>query len=99
MGKISKSILDAISSSIPDKDKVSVTENRASHSMASAINLLHFLKENYSAEEAEELTKRFLNAIRTESPDKFYRGLKKLKEQNQVVNGDTKIIIESEDAE
>jgi hypothetical protein len=80
MGKLSKSILDAISSSIPEKDKLSITENRGSHAIASAINFIHFLKENYSENESEELIKRFINAVRTDDPKKFYRGVQHIKE-------------------
>jgi len=85
MGKISRSILDAINNAVPDKDKVSITESRASHCMASAINFLHFLKENYSAEEASELSKRFINAIKTDDPKKFYRGIEHIKENTDTV--------------
>lgn len=80
MTKLNKSILDAISSTIPEKDKISITENRGSHAIASAINFIHFLKENYSADESEELIKRFINAVRTDDPKKFYRGVEHIKE-------------------
>jgi len=80
MTKLNKSILDAISSTIPEKDKLNVTENRGSHAIASAVNFIHFLKENYSEEESAELIKRFINSVKTDSPEKFYRGLQHIKE-------------------
>jgi hypothetical protein len=86
MGKSTRSILDAISSSVPDKDKVLVTENRGSHALASAINFIHFLQENYTQEESEELIKRFINAVRTDDPKKFYRGLTHIKESQDNVS-------------
>jgi hypothetical protein len=101
MGKISRSILDAINDTIPEKDKMLVTENRGSHAMASAINFIHFLQENYSKEESDELIKRFVNAVRTDDPKKFYRGLTHLKESKETKEKDVKpavkeIIIETE---
>jgi hypothetical protein len=101
MGRISRSILDAINDTIPEKDKMLVTENRGSHAMASAINFIHFLQENYSKEESDELIKRFVNAVRTDDPKKFYRGLTHLKETTENKEKDLKpnvkeIIIETE---
>jgi hypothetical protein len=101
MGKISRSILDAINDTVPEKDKLLITENRGSHAMASAINFIHFLQENYSKEEAEELVKRFVNSIKTDDPKKFYRGLNHIKENKQNQEKDLKqsnkeIIIEVE---
>jgi hypothetical protein len=97
MGKISRSILDAINDTIPEKDKMLITETRSSHAMASAINFIHFLQENYSKEESEELIKRFVNAVRTDDPKKFYRGLNHIKEnKKELKTKDTEIIIETE---
>jgi hypothetical protein len=84
MGKTTRSILDVINNSIPEKDKVHITENRGSHALASAINFLHFLKENYSEEDAAELTKRFINAVKTDDVKKFYRGLQHIKEGTEL---------------
>lgn len=84
VGSISKSILNSINNSIPEKDKFLVTESRGSHAMASAINFIHMLKENYPLEESEELIKRFINAVRTDDPKKFYRGIEHLKEKSKI---------------
>jgi len=89
-----KSILDAISSTIPEKDKLNVTENRGSHALASGINYINFLKENFSEDESQELIKRFLNAIRTEDPKKFYRGIEHIREQTD--NSKETIIVETD---
>jgi hypothetical protein len=84
MGKASRSILDAINDTVPEKDKISITENRGSHAIASAINFIGFIKENYSPEKSEELIKRFINAVRTEDPKKFYRGIQHIKENTEL---------------
>ena len=86
MGRLSKTILNQINNSIPEKDKFFVTENRGSHAMASAINFLGMIRENFSAEQADELTKRFINAIKTQDPRKFYRGLTHFKELHEGKN-------------
>lgn len=97
MGKMSRSILDAINDTVPEKDKMFITENRGSHAMASAINFIHFIQENYTKEESDELVKRFVNSIRTDDPKKFYRGLNHLKENKQNLKTAAKeIIVESE---
>jgi len=47
--------------------------------MSGAINLINFIKENYSPEQAGELERRLLNSIRAQDPKKFIRGVRRLK--------------------
>lgn len=77
--KISNSLLDSINLSLPERDKFQITESRGSHVISSSINFIQMIKENYSEEDANELIKRFINAVRTNDPRKFYRGLSHLK--------------------
>jgi hypothetical protein len=75
--KQTRSILDEISNIGPTRDQTQIIENRASHIISSAINLITFLRENFDPEHADELERRLLNSIRTGDPAKFARGLRK----------------------
>ena len=75
-----RSILDEISSLIPEQDKHSIIENRAGHIITSAINMMEIISENFSEEEAEDLSRKFILAIRKKNPNKFHQGIKKLRE-------------------
>jgi hypothetical protein len=57
-----------------------VLESRANHIINSAINLINQIRETYDTPEAEELERRLLNSIRTQEPQKFVRGLRKINE-------------------
>lgn len=81
MQKKTKSLLDELDQYYLVKDKHQFVESKASHLIQSAINFIHYIKENYSANEAEELERRFLNSIRAQDYSKFSRTVKKLKEQ------------------
>ena len=65
---------------MPVKNKEEIIEARAQHIMVSAINLLQTIHENFDAEEAELLEKRFFNSIKNNDVDKFNRHIRKLKE-------------------
>jgi hypothetical protein len=74
-----RSILEELESLRLNKDKTNLVENRAAHVIQGAINLLTFIKENYSEDVSEELKKRLLLSIRNEDQEKFQKGIKKLK--------------------
>ena len=46
----------------------------------SAINLVETLKSHYGPEEADELERRLINAIKGQDPAKFTRGIRKIAE-------------------
>lgn len=73
-------MLDEISSILPEKDKHLIIESRASHIISSAINMLEMINENFSDDEADELSRRFVLAIKNKNPKKFDQGIKKLRE-------------------
>lgn len=75
----SRSILEEISSFVPQKSKEDIIEARAQHIIASAINLLESIDESYSPEEAEALKKRFVSSIRGSDPNRFTRMVKRIK--------------------
>ena len=90
MADMGKSLLETIVDTLPERDKFLITESRGSHAIASAINFINMLKENFPHDQSEDLIKRFINAIRTDDPKKFYRGLKHLSEGGKVNSPDVK---------
>ncbi|MCX7592447.1 MAG: hypothetical protein N2235_01560 [Fischerella sp.] len=74
-----KSILDALDSMAVSRDREHILESRATHIIQGAINLINYIKENYDEETAAELERRLLNSIKGQDPEKFSRGIKRLK--------------------
>lgn len=79
MQKRTRSILDELDNMLAHRDKDNLVENRASHVIQGAINLVNYIKENYDTETALELERRLLNSIRTQDVSKFTRGIRKIK--------------------
>lgn len=75
----SRSILEEISSFIPQKNKEDLIEARAQHIIASAINLFEAIDGSFSSEEADSLKKRFVSSIRGSDPERFTRMVKRIK--------------------
>ena len=75
----SRSILEEISTYVPQKSKEDLIEARAQHIIVSAINLLESIDEAFTAEEAEALKKRFVSSIRGADPNRFTRMVKRIK--------------------
>lgn len=75
----SRSILEEISSYVPNKSKEDLIEARAQHIIVSAINLLESIDRTFEPEEAEALKKRFVSSIRGADPNRFARMVKKIK--------------------
>lgn len=75
----SRSILEEISSYVPQRSKEELLEARAQHIIVSAINLLESIDESFSPDEAEALKKRFVSSIRGSDPNRFTRMVKRIK--------------------
>jgi hypothetical protein len=75
----SRSILEEISSYVPQKSKEELIEARAQHIIVSAINLLETINESFTENEAEALRKRFLSSIKGADPERFSRMVKRIK--------------------
>lgn len=88
MKKKTRSILEELNSIGHSRDARLLIENRGNNIITSAINLLNLVRETYSPEDALELERRFLNAIRTNEPIKFKRGLTKIHESQRSSNED-----------
>lgn len=82
MQKKTRSILEELDSLRLQKDRENLVESRANHVIQGAINLIAFIRENYTVEQAEELERRLLNSIRSQDASKFSRGVKRLKNEN-----------------
>jgi len=77
MQKKTRSILEELDSLYIERDRRLVIENRASNVIANAIRLLEQIESEYDIETAENLTRKFLNAIRTKNAGKFSRSVRK----------------------
>ena len=82
MQKRTRSILSELDELLVHKDKTNLIESRANNIINGAINLINHIRENFDAEAAGELERRFLNAIKGQDPSKFTRGIRKLKDED-----------------
>ena len=77
MKKQTRSLLDEITSIVPQQDRATVIESRANHVINSAINVLGMIHENFDPDVAAELERRLINSIRGRDSRKFSRGVRK----------------------
>jgi hypothetical protein len=80
--KRTRSILTELDELLTHKDKDNLLESRANNIINGAINLIKYIRENYDAEQALELERRLLNAIKGQDPAKFARGIRRLKDED-----------------
>jgi hypothetical protein len=82
--KRTRSILDELASlqTSATKDRENLVESRASHVIQGAIHLINYIRENYNAEQADELERRLINSIRTQEPEKFKRGVRRMRSES-----------------
>jgi hypothetical protein len=73
---------------VPNKTKEHVVEARGHHIISSAVNFLEVLTENYTEDEAEQITRRFLSAIRGGDPNRFIRSVRKIREAKEEIKRD-----------
>ena len=75
-----KSLLEEINSIVPTKDKEYFVENKAINVIAGTKHLVEYIKENFNAEESDDLLKRLFNSLKTGDDSKFRRGIKQIRE-------------------
>lgn len=80
MDKRFSSMVDELLDYAPKRDTELFIESRGQQVIASAMHLLRLIKENYSEEEAADLTKRLLRSIATEDEEKFRRRVRQIRE-------------------
>jgi hypothetical protein len=89
-----RSILQELNEIAEVRNKDEMYESRATNIINSAINLLESIHKHYEAEQADELERRFINAIKGQDPAKFTRGIRKIVESRK-----SKKLVESKDNE
>ena len=81
MQKKTRSILEELDSIYQernqDRDRRYIIESRASNVIAAAIRLIEQMEQDFSPEQAENLTRKLLNAIRDRDPTKFVRTVRR----------------------
>lgn len=82
-----KSLIEELDRFVPQRDKHQVIEARASNVIASAVNLLALISESFTDEEADELSKRLIGAIKNKDPEKFNR---KIREYRKIQHRSTR---------
>jgi hypothetical protein len=77
MQKRTRSLLEELDSMYIERERDLIIESRASNIIVGAINLLEQIDASYSPEQAENLTRKLLNAIRTRDTGKFARTVRR----------------------
>ena len=81
MQKRTRSILEELDSiyeeKFQDRDRRYIVESRATNVIASAIRLIEQIEEAYPADQAENLVRKLLNAIRDKDARKFTRTVRR----------------------
>lgn len=79
-----RSMIEELDQFVPQRDRHQIIEARANNVIASAVNLLNLISESFEGEEAQELSRRLVNAIKNQDADKFNR---KIREYRRVEEG------------
>ena len=74
-----KNIIEELDTIVPAKNKHTVIESRATHLIASAVNLVRLIRESYPDEQADDLIKRLYRSIISEDDRKFTRKIKEMR--------------------
>ena len=77
MQKKTRSLLEELDSIYIEYDQRHVIENRANNIISSAIRLLEQIDQTYTPEQADNLTRKLINAIKLLDPAKFTRTVRK----------------------
>ena len=80
MRKRTRSILEELISFRQTTDNDALVQTTGNNLIESSINLLNRIAEQYDAETASDLERRFINSIRSGDPRKFKRGVDKIVE-------------------
>lgn len=84
MQKKTRSILEELDSiyheRFEERDRRYIVESRATNVIASAIRLIEQIEEAYPEDQAENLVRKLLNAIRDKDPKKFTRTVRRTHE-------------------
>lgn len=81
MKKRTRSLLEEINDLAPARDKDNILASRGSNAISALINIMEMVDANYDAETAQDLQKRILLSIKNRDPERFNRGVKKLRNE------------------
>ncbi len=90
-----RSILQELNDIAQVRNKDALYESRAVNIINSAINLIESLKVHYGPEDADELERRLINAIKGQDSAKFSRGIRRIAESRKT----KKSVLEQKDEE
>jgi len=79
MKKRTRSLFEEINSLAPKKDKTAILESKGNNAISSIINILEMIDTNYDSDTAQDLTKRIMLSIKNRDPERFNRGVKKIR--------------------
>lgn len=82
-----KSLIEELDLFVPQRDKHQIVEARATNVIASAVNLMNLISESFNDEEAEELQRRLLGAIKNRDADKFNRKIREYRKIEESKRG------------
>ena len=77
MQKRTRSLLEELDTMYIERERDLVIESRAANIIAGAINLLEQIDASYTKEQADNLTRKLLNAIRTRDAGRFARTVRR----------------------
>ena len=77
MQKKTRSILEELDAMYVERDRRLLIENRAANLIAHAVRLLEEIEREFPPDQAENLTRKLLNAIRTRDSGKFSRSVRR----------------------
>ena len=77
MQKKTRSLLEELDSMYVERDRRLIIETRADSVIAGAIRLIEQIESEFGPEQADNLTRKLLNAIRTKNADKFSRSVRR----------------------
>ena len=77
MQKRTRSLLEELDSMYVERDRRLLIENRAASLIANAVRLLEEIEREFPPDQAENLTRKLLNAIRTRDSGKFSRSVRR----------------------
>jgi len=72
-----RSLLEELDSLYTERDQRHVIENRATNIITSAIRLLEQIDSSYTPEQADNLQRKLINAIKLRDPGKFTRTVRR----------------------
>ena len=79
MKKRTRSLLEEINDLAPARDMTSLLESRGSNAISALINLMEMIDTNYDSATAQDLQKRIMLSVKNRDPERFNRGVKKLR--------------------